>query len=129
MNIVLWMAQVLLALAFLVVGMTHAFLFDPNNIPQGLEWMADLPRPLLMFIGLAEIAGALGVVLPWATGIQKQLTPLAAALLALMMLLAIGFHLMRGEMMNIPPNVVLLALAAFVAWGRYIRLRSIQAPT
>lgn len=60
------------------------------------------------------------MILPDATGILPWLTPLAAALLALMMLLAAGFHLVRREYPNIVLNLILLALAAFVAYGRFV---------
>jgi hypothetical protein len=70
------------------------------------------------FIGVAELAGALGLILPAATRIQPRLTALAAVGLATMMALAIPFHLMRGETGAIVFNLVLGSLAAFVAWGR-----------
>jgi uncharacterized membrane protein YphA (DoxX/SURF4 family) len=123
MNIALWIAQVLLALGFVMAGINHAVLYDPNNVMPGMEWMLALPRPLLLFIGICEILGGIAVMLPWATGIQRWLTPLAAALLGVMMILALIFHVTRGEMINIVGNAVLLALAAFVAWGRQTSLR------
>ncbi|MEW5961193.1 MAG: DoxX family protein, partial [Chloroflexota bacterium] len=65
------------------------------------------------------MAGALGVVLPALTHIQPQLTPLAGAGLALVMIFAIVFHISRGEIGFIVPNIILLALAAFVVYGRW----------
>ena len=113
----LWLAQILLAAAFLLVGYTHAL--SPIAVAVArAPWAASLPVPLLRFIGVVELAGALGVILPAATRIQPRLTPLAAAGLATIMVLAIPFHLMRGEMKEIVINLVLGALAAFVAWGR-----------
>jgi hypothetical protein len=113
----LWLAQILLAAAFLLVGYTHAFSPIAVAIARA-PWAASLPVPLLRFIGVVELAGALGVILPAATRIQPRLTPLAAAGLATIMVLAIPFHLMRGEMKEIVINLVLGTLAAFVAWGR-----------
>lgn len=113
----LWIAQILLAAAFLLVGYTHAFAPIAVAIARA-PWAASLPVPLLRFIGVVELAGALGVILPAATRIQPRLTPLAAVGLATIMLLAIPFHLMRGEMKEIAINLVLGAVAAFVAWGR-----------
>jgi hypothetical protein len=113
----LWLAQILLAAAFLLVGYTHAL--SPVAVAVArAPWAASLPVPLLRFIGVVELAGALGVLLPAATRIQPRLTPLAAAGLATIMVLAIPFHLMRGEMKEIVINLVLGALAAFVGWGR-----------
>jgi hypothetical protein len=86
---------------------------------RGMSWISALPKSLFTFIGLAEIAGGLGVVLPMLTGILPWLTPLAAALLALVMALAFAFHVRRKEYPNLAPNTVLFLLAAFVAWGRW----------
>jgi len=117
LSVGLWLAQILLAAAFLLVGYTHAL--SPVAVAVArAPWAASLPVPLLRFIGVVELAGALGVVLPAATRIQPRLTPLAAAGLATIMVLAIPFHLVRGEMKEIVINLVLGALAAFVVWGR-----------
>ena len=75
---------------------------------------ADLVR----FIGVSEVAGAIGVVLPAATRVRPGLTPLAAIGLATIAVLAVGFHLMRGETASVVAPLVLLAIALFVAWGR-----------
>jgi hypothetical protein len=109
--------QVLLAAVFLLVGYTHAI--APVEVAvERAPWAAALPVALLRFIGVAELAGALGVVLPTATRVMPGLTPLAAGGLAVVMALAIPFHLVRGEMGAIIINLVLGSLAAFVAWGR-----------
>jgi hypothetical protein len=71
--------------------------------------------------GVLEITGAAGLVLPHATGIAPWLTPLAAALLVLLMVFAAVFHLRRaGEGMSVATNLILCALAAFVAYGRLV---------
>jgi uncharacterized membrane protein len=119
MNIVLWVLQALLALVFLGVGVSHVFRFDTIKKQPRLKWVMALPRGLLTFIGIAEIAGALGLVLPALTGILPWLTPLAATGLAVMMVLAAGFHASRREYPSIPGNLILFALAAFVAYGRW----------
>jgi hypothetical protein len=86
-----------------------------------MAWMLAVPKPLLTTIGILEIAGAAGLVLPPATSIALWLVPLAAALLALLMVFAAGFHLRReGEGMNAAPNIILAVLAAFVAYGRLV---------
>jgi uncharacterized membrane protein YphA (DoxX/SURF4 family) len=119
MNIVLWIVQILLGLAFIALGFNHAFNVEKAKTQQGMQWMGALPRGLMTFIGVAEILGGLGLVLPAATGILPWLTPLAGAALALVLLLAAIFHLPRREYPNLFFNVVLLALAAFVAYGRW----------
>jgi hypothetical protein len=113
-HVVLWIGQALLAAVFLLVGYTHAIAVAIARAP----WVASLPVPLVRFIGVTELAGALGVLLPAATRIQPTLTPLAAAGLSTVMALAIPFHMLRGETQEIAINVVLGALAAFVAWAR-----------
>ena len=120
MNIALWIVQVLLALAFLRVGVSHAFRFDQIKTRPGMQWVTAIPRRLLTFIGICEILGAVGVILPVLTGILPWLTPWAAALLAIVMFLAAGFHLPRREYRNIVINVILLALAAFVTYRRFV---------
>jgi putative oxidoreductase len=72
--------------------------------------------PLLRSIGLAELAGALGL-LPSLTRIRPNLTPLAALGLIAVMVLAIPFHLSRGEAMMLPMNPILAVLAGIIAWG------------
>jgi uncharacterized membrane protein YphA (DoxX/SURF4 family) len=118
MRYTLWFLQILLALAFLAAGWMK--LTTPiDQLAQAMVWAGDVPVGLVRFIGLAELAGGLGLILPALTRIQPQLTPLAGAGLALVMLLAVAFHLTRGEFGFIVPNIVLLALAAFVAYGRW----------
>ena len=122
LHVGLWLAQLLLAAAFILVGYTHALAPIDVAIARA-PWVASLPVALVRFIGLAELAGALGILLPAATRIRPMLTPLAAAGLATMMVLAIPFHLLRGETNTIVINLVLGVLAAFVAWGRTSRVR------
>jgi hypothetical protein len=78
----------------------------------------DVPAPFVRFIGVAEILGAIGLILPALTGILPWLTVAAAIGLAIVMASAIIFHLMRGEANHIAVNVVFLALLLFVVYGR-----------
>ena len=117
LNVTLWAGQVLLAALFVLVGYTHAA--APIEVAvQRAPWVASLPVALVRFIGVAELAGALGLLLPAATRIRPMLTPLAAVGLATMMALAIPFHLLRGEGSAVIINLVLGALAVLVALGR-----------
>lgn len=118
MQIVLWIVQVLIALAFLAVGFPK-LVMPLADLSQQMDWVNDLSPALVRFIGLAEVAGGLGLILPALTRILPWLTPLAAAGLVLIMILAAVFHISRGEIPFIIPNLVLLALAAFVAYGRW----------
>ena len=120
MDIVLWVAQALLALGFLAAGYAHAFRFDQFSANPRTAWAADVGRSGMRVIGLLEIAGAIGVVLPALTGILPWLTPVAAAGLTLVMLSAAIFHARRREFSGIVTNAVLGAVALFVPWGRFV---------
>ncbi|HEY7023090.1 MAG TPA: DoxX family protein [Ktedonobacterales bacterium] len=117
MNIALWVIQILLALAFLVAGAPKATQ-SIEALSKRLTWAKDVPVPLVRFIGVAEILGALGLILPALTGILPGLTIAAAVGLAIIQASAIIFHLMRGEARVIAGNIVLLALLLFVIYGR-----------
>lgn len=84
-----------------------------------LPWVKDVPRGLTTFIGISELLGGLGLLLPALSGILPWLTPLAAAALALVMILAAIFHVQRKEWPAIGFNAVLMLLALFVAYGRF----------
>ena len=117
LNVTLWAAQLIVAPLFVLVGYTHAA--APIEVAiQRAPWVASLPVALVRFIGVAELAGAIGVLLPAAARIRPMFTPLAAAGLATMMLLAIPFHLLRGEASAVGINLVLGSLATLVVLGR-----------
>ncbi|WP_149203204.1 DoxX family protein [Actinotalea subterranea] len=118
MNIALWIVQALLAVAFLGAGAMK--LTQPKEkLVTLLAWAESFSPTSIKLIGAVEVLGALGLVLPALTGIAQVLTPLAAVGLAVVMVGAIVTHGRRGERPMIAVNVVLLALALFVAWGRF----------
>ena len=118
MTILLWLAQILLACAFGMAGVMKAT--QPVDVlaANGIGWAPQLPLALVRFIGISEFLGAVGLILPALTRIKPFLTPLAALGLLTIMILAMGFHVSRGEAGALPVNMVLGGLAAFVAWGR-----------
>lgn len=117
LNISLWIAQFLLAALYLMAGSSKVF--QPiDELTIMLPWVAQSPEGLVRFIGIAELLGALGLLLPSLLRIKPVLTPVAALGLALLQLLASGFHLSRGESSVIGMNIVLMAIALFVTWGR-----------
>lgn len=118
MTYVLWVAQILLALAFLAAGAMHAFGYDQSV--RRMAWMSAVPKGQVRTIGILELLGAVGLILPAMTGVLPWLTTLAAVGLALLMISAIVFHLARNERPNAIGNGVLLAVAVFVALGRYL---------
>ena len=118
LHIALWIVQALLSIFFLLAGVAHALL-PIAQAAKNAPWAADLPVPLVKFIGIAELAGSVGVVLPALLRTLPTLTPLAATGLFVMMALAIPFHISRGESHIIGMHTVVAILAAFVAWGRF----------
>lgn len=116
----LWAAQVLLAVMFGIAGVMKST--QPITALSGtVPWSTDVPEALVRFIGISELAGAVGLILPALTRIRPGLTPLAALGLVVVMLLASGFHILRGELGALPITFLLGGLAAFVAWGRWTK--------
>lgn len=118
LRISLWVVQVVLALFFLMAGGNHG-LRPIAEAAKSSPWITDIPEALARFIGIAEIAGGMGLVLPAATRIKPSLTPLAAVGCGIIMALAIPFHIVRGESNVIAMHVIVAGLCAFVAWGRF----------
>jgi uncharacterized membrane protein YphA (DoxX/SURF4 family) len=116
LSIALWIAQSLLAAAFLMAGGMKLLMSAADLTKQGAASVG-----LARFIGVAEVAGALGVILPGVTRILPRLTALAALGLFIVMVLAFALHVSRDEWNHLPPPIVLGALSAFVAWGRFKR--------
>ena len=86
---------------------------------SGQGWAQDFSPTSIRLIGLAEVLGAIGLILPAAVHIAPILVPLAAVGLALVMVGAVVVHARRKEAVNVAVNLVLIALAVFVAWGRF----------
>jgi putative oxidoreductase len=126
LRIGLWVVQVLLALVFGLSGAMKLAIPYAELLKQG-AWVAHTPEGLVKFIGIAELSGALGLILPAATRIKPFLTPLAAAGFVVIMVLASGLHFSLGE----PPiaQVIIGGLAAFVVWGRFRKAPIAPRPT
>ena len=119
LKVSLWIAQVLLAVLFGMAGTMKTFMSVPDLVANGINYAADLPLWLLRFIGIAELSGAIGVIVPALTRVKPQLTWMAAAGLATIQVLAMCFHTSRGEFLHVlPMNLILLTPALFVLWGR-----------
>lgn len=113
--VVLWSAQGFLALFFLAGG-------APKILGRGLDrWIgfSDLPRAEVVLIGVTEVLGAAGLLLPEATGIRPWLTPLAAIGLAVISLMAAGFHVRANEHPNVLETSLLACIGAAIAIGRW----------
>ena len=128
-NLLLWIAQVLLALAFLSVGYGHSLGYEAWSVRPGMTWMAAVGRDRMRVLALLELLGAIGLVLPAATRVLPPLTPATAACLAVLMALAVVFHVRRpGERPNIVLNLILGVIAALIVYGRSVIARSEAAP-
>src|SRR5256885_3941628 len=114
MNIVLWIIQVLLALLFLFAGGTKLVL-----PPEALKGPVAVPILFLRFIGVCEVLGGLGLILPGLLHIKPGLTPLAAAGLVVIMIGATVYTLAAGDVAPALIPLVVGLFAAFVAYGRW----------
>lgn len=121
LHLLLWVVQILLGLAFASAGWMKTT--QPiADLAAAMGWPGEMPAGLVRFIGVSELLGGIGLILPAATRILPWLTPLAGVGLSIVMLLAALFHVTRAEWAGLPINIVLGALAVFVAWGRSTRV-------
>lgn len=122
MQIAYWVIAGSLALVYLGAGSMKLFRPPAKLAQSGLAWTLDFPLWSVKVIGLLEVIGAVGLILPALAAIAPVLSPLAAVGLALIQLGALITHLIRGEAKVVPANLLLLAWAAaaacvgFLAW-------------
>ena len=114
MNILLWVLQVLLAAAFFAHGML--FLNPPADIVEQMN--ASLPRWFQLFLGVAEVLAAVGLILPGVTRILPQLVTWAAVGIMFVMVSATIWHIVRAEYSSAGITLLLLVMATFVAYMR-----------
>ena len=122
METALWIAQVLLAAIFLITGMTKLTQPRQKMAAGPMRWAADVTDTQFRTIGLLEVLGAIGLILPAALGIAPLLTPLAAVGLVLTMVGAIRTHVRYAETDRLAVPIAVLALALLVAvesFGNY----------
>ena len=118
MSAVVWVVTGLLAAIFLFSGAAKLSRTRERLHADGLTFGEDLDDVAIRTIGIIEVVGALGLVLPGLTSIATGLVPLSALGLAAVMVLAMALHVRRNEYSRLGTNLVLLALAMFVAFGR-----------
>jgi uncharacterized membrane protein YphA (DoxX/SURF4 family) len=122
MNIALWIAQGILAAMFAMAGVMKSTQPIDKLMKSGLNWVERIQVSTVRIIGISELLGAFGLILPLAFGILPILTPIAAVGLAVIMILAAVHHLKYKENKAIAFNAILFLLAAFVAYGRFTSL-------
>jgi hypothetical protein len=119
MNLVLWALQAILAIKLLSAAYTHGVRPDASKMQRGVVAYGAATRPLLVVIAGAVTLAAVALVVPGLTGLHSSATVLAAAAVAVLMLVAIVFHV-RCRDKPVPwVGLVLAAMAAFVAYGRW----------
>jgi len=109
LNILLWIAQVLLAVSF--IWAAYMKLFQPEQTAEMWPWAGQVSSALLIFTGIVDLSGGIGLLIP-------KLTRIAAICIIILMICASIFHIMRGEASVIGANIVFVLLAGFIAWGR-----------
>jgi hypothetical protein len=120
MNLALWIVTGLLAVVLLV---STSKMFVPRekmaSMGAASEWVLDFSPGALRAIGTLEILAAAGLILPAVLDIAPVLVPVTATCVALLFVGAVIMRLRRGEKVTIVPDLVYLAMALFVAWGRF----------
>ena len=119
MNLALWIIAIVLAVGFTASGLMKLVRSKEQLVGSGMGWAQDFSPSTIRLIGVAELLGAIGLILPAALHIAPILVPLAAVGFVLVMVGAAAVHARRKEWPFIAVNVVLMALAVFVAWGRF----------
>lgn len=118
MNAALWAVQVILAIMFMMAG-AMKLMKDKEDLAEKMGWVEDFSQSTIRLIGVAELMGAIGLILPALTGIAPILTPLAASGLAAVAMGAAVVHIRRREYPVALMTMMLFALSVFVAWGRF----------
>ena len=119
MNTVLWIIAGVLAAGFLAAGLMKLAQPREKLAASGMGWTEDFSPGTIKLIGAAEVLAAVGLILPAVLDIAPVLVPLAALGLVVTMIGAAVVHARRKETPMVVANLVLLALAVFVAWGRF----------
>jgi len=114
-NVALWTLQILLGLFMALASGAPKLLLPADALPMPIP----IPGPILAFIGVAEVLGGIGMILPAVTGIRPGLVPLAAAGLALVAIGGGSYQIAAAEPGNAVFAFVLAALFTFIAYGRW----------
>lgn len=119
MDTVLWAAQIILGIKLLTVSFTHGPGQSGTTMQVAIKKLGGFSRPLLYTVAFATFIATLGLILPGVLGLPASITPVTAALVAVMLLISIYFHVRAREQPKIFVSVVLFVFAAFIAYGRW----------
>jgi uncharacterized membrane protein YphA (DoxX/SURF4 family) len=120
MNTTLWVLQCITALAFMYSGINKSILSEQKLVLSGQTGVEGLSLPFIRFIGISEILGSIGVVLPVLLNVLPVLTPLSAIGFAIIMVPAAMIHYKRHENRNVMTNCILFMISLFIAYGRIV---------
>lgn len=118
MNTTIWIIQGITGAMFVLAGLMKSTQ-PKEKLAKGMPWVNDFSAGTVKLIGLSQLLGGLGLIIPWATGILPVLTPIAGAMLGLVMIFAAAYHIKKKEFKAIGMNFFLFALAVFVSYGRF----------
>jgi len=121
LNIALWVVQVLTA-ALMALASYIKLATPIAELSVQMKWTGEVPSYVVRLLGVIDLLGGVGVILPALLKIKPQLTSLAATGVVLLMISAIAFHVSRGEESVIGFNIMIMVMAGFVAWGRNKKL-------
>ncbi len=119
MDIALWVIQILLGLAFFLAGIMKTTQPIPK-LATNMGWVNSYTPPFVRFIGVVELLGGIGLIVPAVTKILPWLTPVAAGGLAVVMVGAVVYHIQHKENAQVMPSLVLLILSVIVLVGRWL---------
>lgn len=118
MNTTLWILQSIIAFAFMFSGINKSIFSEQKLVASGQTGVEGLPLPLIRFIGISEILGAVGIILPLLLNILPILTTVSAICLATIMIPAARIHFKRHEYKNVFINTIIFSTCLFIAYGR-----------
>ena len=120
MNIVLWLVQIILAIKLLTVSYTHGLRQSQPTMQAAIQKFGKYSPTLLYTIAVCTFIGTIALILPGVIGASTWITPVTAAILAIMLLFSIYFHIKSRQKPKIFVSAVLFAFAAFVVYGRWV---------
>jgi len=119
MNTAIWICQIFLAVLFLYSGTAKSTQSERWLVAHKQTGVEGLPVPFIRFIGISEILGSIGILVPSFTGIMPILTPVTAGCFALIMVFAAKIHYHRNEMSAVALNIIVLCISLFVVFARF----------
>ena len=117
LHIAIWIAQGLTSI-LLFVGAFMKLTMPISELSINLKWTAESPKFMVRALGIIDLIGAVGIILPSLLKVKPKLAPIAALGTILLMVSAIVFHIIRNEASVIGFNFVMIVFATFVYWGR-----------